>query len=113
MLPFRKMTPPNKPVYDLAVIQSKFRARPCQGIIRQEAADGAREMGLKEQDIRQCLGSLTITSFHKSLLATHPVAAAQGLWQDAYKPEYKGNRIYMKVQLNAAGTAIIVQFKRR
>jgi hypothetical protein len=107
------MPPPSKPVYDLAEIQLKFRAKPCQGYITQEAADGAREIGLRERDILQCLGSLTQNSFFKAMLATNAAAAAQGLWQDVYRPEYKGIRIYMKLQISAAGQAAVVQFKRR
>lgn len=93
-------------------IQAKFRAVPRQGYITQGASNGARECGLREKDILECLESLSLNSFHKSMLATNEEAAAQGLWQDVYRPDFRGMRLYMKVQIRPNGQATIIQFKK-
>jgi hypothetical protein len=104
---FRRKKP--KPAYDLAEIQSQFRNK--QGSITREAADGARAMGLAEKDIYQCIESLSDSDLHKSMPATNPEAAKAGLWQDVYRPMYESMQVYLKLQLNRFGRAILIQFK--
>jgi hypothetical protein len=36
-----------------------------------------------------------------------------GLWQDVYHSEFYGVELYIKLQISSAGTAVVVQFKRR
>jgi hypothetical protein len=36
-----------------------------------------------------------------------------GLWQDVYHKRYGVNDLYIKLQIDADGRAVIIQFKRR
>ena len=41
---------------------------------------------------------------------TMPAEKRAGLWQDVYRLSFCGVRVYLKVQMNAAGQAVIVSF---
>lgn len=110
--------PPRKevPKYDLRTIQAKVASGDRkQFVITQLAADEARStLGFSEREIRDCIAQLDVAShFYKPMPATSPVAAQKGLWQDVYRTHYLGEHIYIKLQLDPRGVAVVVQFKRK
>ena len=42
---------------------------------------------------------------------TYPLDRIRSLWQDVYRLSFRGVRVYLKVQMNAAGHAVVVSFK--
>ena len=97
------------PTYDLSEIQTKVRA----GLywITSSARQGAAAAGLAETDIVACVLSLTAADFYKTMEAE----AAQGLWQDVYRPAYGRPAVdlYVKLQLAQDGDAVVISFKAR
>ena len=95
------------PTYDLEdirklILQEKF-------FVTLTAVEGAASLGLDDGDIRDCVTKqMNETHFYKTM----PAERAPGLWQDVYKIRYAGHRLYIKVQVNAAGRAVIVSFKQ-
>ena len=65
-------------------------------------------MGFLDDDIVDCiLNHLSSTHFYKTM----PADKAAGLMQDVYKITYESKRVYLKLQINKAGVAVIVSFK--
>ena len=99
------MTAPPSPTYDLSEIQVKVQA----GLYRITfaARRGAAHLGLGEDDIVACVLSLNVADFHKTMEAE----AAPGLWQDVYRSAYEQIAVYVKLQVEHEGTAIVISFK--
>ena len=99
------MTAPRHPTYDLGEVQAKVRA----GLywITFTARHGAASLGLGEDDVVACVLSLSATDFYKTMEAD----AAPGLWQDVYRPSYKQLALYVKLQIELDGDAIVISFK--
>lgn len=73
------------------------------------ALETAGLMGFFEDAITDCvLSQLSVTHFYKPM----PAKKAPGLMQDVYKITYEGHRVYLKVQIDYGGNAVIVSFKR-
>ena len=65
-------------------------------------------MGFYEDDICDCiLNFLAETYFYKSM----PSENCPGLWQDVYKINYQGTRVYLKLQISFAGRTVVISFK--
>lgn len=63
---------------------------------------------LDDEDILDCiLTHLLPSHFYKTMAAEQ----RPGLMQDVYKITYEGKRVYLKLQINRAGLAVIVSFK--
>lgn len=98
------------PTYDLSLVkrlmvESAFR-------ITLTALNGLGELGFDSEDVRQCIGLLGPSDFHKTM----PSIQMEGLWQDVYKPSYCGHDIYLKIQVvdqYGAGLVVVVSFKRK
>ena len=71
------------------------------------ARQDALDMGFDSEDVRDCVLALDETHFYKYM----PAEKAPGLWQDVYKIGYEGIRVYLKLQINFAGNAVIISFK--
>ena len=108
-------SPKQAPKYDLRIIQARVASGdPRQYVITQLAADEARAtLGFSERQIKDCIAQLDASHFYKPMPATNPVAAAKGLWQDVYRIEYLGARVYLKLQLTNGDVAVVIQFKRK
>ena len=102
------MSPPKQPTYDLLLIQKKVGRR-FERVITGTAADGARALGLAEEQIIECVLSLDSSMFFKTM----PAEQCPGLWQDVYRAPYQGQLIYVKLQVSTQGKAVIVSFKRK
>jgi motility quorum-sensing regulator/GCU-specific mRNA interferase toxin len=91
--------------YDLGEIQAKVRA----GLywITVSARRGAAALGLTEADIVSCVLSLSAAEFYKTMEAE----AVPGLWQDVYRPLYHQTALYVKLQIERGGDAIVISFK--
>lgn len=77
-------------------------------LIRVSALQTAALMGFVGDDIIDCImNHLSPTHFYKTMLAE----SVPGLMQDVYKITYESKRVYLKLQVNQAGAAVIVSFK--
>ena len=96
---------PPAPTYDLGEIQAKVQA----GLywVTVSARRGAAAVGLSEPDIVSCVLSLRAADFYKTMEAE----AAPGLWQDVYRPVYHQTALYVKLQVERDGDAIVISFK--
>jgi len=99
------VTAPRAPTYDLREIQAKVRA----GLywITYSARRGGSAIGFSEEDIVSCVLSLRGPDFYKTMEAD----AAPGLWQDVYRPVYGQTALYVKLQIERDGDAIVISFK--
>lgn len=77
-------------------------------IITVSAFQTAALMGFVGDDIIDCIvNHLSPTHFYKTMLAE----SVSRLMQDVYKITYESKRVYLKLQVNKAGIAVIVSFK--
>lgn len=96
------------PTYELAEIRSLIAG----GFywITKSAMDGAFALGFDDQDIRDCVGLLNETHFHKTM----PSQKMVGLMQDVYGITYEQKPIYLKIQIRKARKdvcAVVISFK--
>ena len=72
------------------------------------ALETAALMNFLDDDIVDCVTNyLSESHFYKTMPATQ----ISGLMQDVYKIRYEGRRVYIKLQINEAGCAVVVSFK--
>lgn len=95
----------HQPTYALQTIQSLVNEG--KFFIRESALTGAFALGFDRYDIVSCILEMDEGDFHKTM----PSQKVAGLMQDVYKPVYLGQRLYVKVQLNLMGTAVVISFK--
>lgn len=100
------MNPPT-PTHDLAVIHERVAV----GFVhhRPEALLSAFALEFSRADIDECVLALTLQDFHKTMPAHNP--RWKGRWQDVYKPTFRGQRLYVKIQLFPGQRVFIVSFK--
>src|SRR5271168_4310660 len=73
-----------------------------------KALQTALLMGFLDEDITECIVNfLEPSHFYKTM----PSEQVAGLMQDVYKITYEGKRVYLKLQINRSGHAVIVSFK--
>ena len=65
-------------------------------------------MGFSDEDITDCVVNFLEPSHFYKTMAAEQMA---GLMQDVYKITYEGKRVYLKLQINKSGHAVIVSFK--
>lgn len=95
-----------KPTYDLSHIQECISER--RFVITGTATDGAAELGFGAKEIVECIvNQLNASHFYKTM----PADKAPGFWQDVYLITYCQQRLYIKLQINARGKAVIISFK--
>lgn len=66
-------------------------------------------MGWGRDEILQCVQQLTRSDFYKSMTSHHN----SQLWQDVYRPIFKGKDLYVKVQILPGEQSIVISFKER
>ena len=99
-----------RPTYDLELVQQLIGQGPLSCLITVAAREGARDCGFSEpDDIDEVILALSPANFYKTMEAEK----CPGRWQDVYHSEFYGVELYIKLQINSAGTAVVVQFKRR
>lgn len=95
-----------KATYDLSHVQECISER--EFVITLTAAEGAAELGFGAKEIVECIvNQLNASHFYKTM----PADKAPGLWQDVYLITYSRQRLYIKLQINAQGKAVIISFK--
>ena len=73
----------------------------------QSAKNGAAEMGLNADELRDVVAGLTAQDFYKSM-TTH---ASHTAWQDVYRPVTRLGAAYVKVTVYPEENLIVVSFK--
>jgi hypothetical protein len=106
-----------QPTYDLEEIKRLVRGGAACYRIEPIAVNGAGALKLDEKDIVACVLALDCRprreggDFHKTMASnTRP-----GTFQDVYRPQYLGRRIYCKLQImttKRGDVAAVIQFKR-
>ena len=77
-------------------------------LITSSALQSAALMGFLDEDITDCIVNfLQPSHFYKTMASEQ----RSGLMQDVYKITFEGKRIYLKLQINQSGRAVIVSFK--
>lgn len=100
------MADPPRPQYDLEQIKLLLRMR--RYTITVNAARTAMALGFDEDDIYDCVASLTPAMLFKSMLSEQ----RKGMWQDVYYTELDGRLLYVKLQLEPGDEwAIVISFK--
>ena len=93
------------PYYDL----EKWKSIAATGYYRitYSALSDGRHIGFDDEDILDCCFQLDDNDFYKPMKAI----TAPDLWQDVYKITYESVRLYVKIQINDSGKAVVVSFK--
>lgn len=95
-----------EPSYSLHQIRELFQ----QGRFRiaRTAFETALLISLVDEDIVDCITChLNESHFYKTM----PAEKVPGLMQDVYKIRYEGWRIYLKLQIDRDGRAVVISFK--
>jgi motility quorum-sensing regulator / GCU-specific mRNA interferase toxin len=72
------------------------------------ALQSAVLMGFLDEDITDCIVNfLQPSHFYKTMASEQK----SGMMQDVYKITFEGKRVYLKLQINQSGLAVIVSFK--
>lgn len=96
------------PTYDLGEIQRLIAAGPETRRITAIASAGGVELGADPPVLLRAVLSLDEACFYKTM----PSTGTPGLWQDVYHLRWRGNEVYVKLQIDS-GIAVVVQFKRK
>lgn len=95
-----------EPSYSLPVLRQLVSTENYR--ITVSALESAALMELDDADIVECiLDHLNESHFYKTM----PSTSVRGLMQDVYKIAFQGRRIYLKLQINASQTAVVISFK--
>lgn len=97
------------PTYDLEEVQRLVGQGPISCKVSQAALYGGRAVGFNYGRIIEAVLSLQPTDFYKTM----PSEQAPGLWQDVYHLSYGEASLYVKLQINQNGEAIVIQFKEK
>jgi motility quorum-sensing regulator/GCU-specific mRNA interferase toxin len=105
MLPFNEHTP----TYDLQQVQQLIGQGELSRVISHAAAEAADKLDFSREDVVEAVLSLAPGDFYKSMEAER----LPGLWQDVYHLRYRGIDLYIKLQIDTKGRAVVIQFKRK
>ena len=95
------------PSYDLAHIKKVFSA--VENLRWTKVAkQGALDLNFSNQDVVDAIQALTSSDFYKSMPPEHRKFVA---WQDVYKSHFKGEKLYIKFQVNKR-KELLLSFKR-
>lgn len=97
--------------YNLSEIKLVFSRSEELGITNRmtvSSRDGARALGFSDEDIIAVIQSLTRSDFYKSMTSKNN----HSIWQDVYKPSYKGIDLYVKFTRDEQnGFYLLISFK--
>jgi hypothetical protein len=105
MLPFYERSP----TYDLQQVQRLVGQGPLSYKISSAAMMGGKELFIDRHAIVDVVLSLERDHFYKTMEAE----LFPGLWQDVYHLRVGGVELYIKLQIDEDGRAVVIQFKRR
>jgi hypothetical protein len=93
------------PTYQLSEIRDLIQK--CLWAITSTAQSTAFEIGFDDIDIIECIrDELRESHFYKTM----PSEKVPGLWQDVYRIRFRGQNIYLKLQITRK-KAVIISFK--
>lgn len=95
-----------KPHYPLALVK-RLIADKQHDPFTQSAKNGAAEMGLDSDELREIIKALVARDFYKSM-TTH---TSHQVWQDVYRPVTRLGVAYVKVTIYPQENLIVVSFK--
>lgn len=95
-----------KPSFALADIKAAFTdpARLNRSFVSKQGAD---DLGVDDAGVVAAIQALTPADFEKSMTSM----ANSKVWQDVYKPDAGGRRLYVKFTLDARGALFLISFK--
>ncbi len=99
------MRRPN-PYYPLPTIHDA--ARKGRYLITYTALKDASQLGLGPDEIVSSVLAITEVDFYKSM----PSRQRPEAFQDVYRPTQDGLHLYVKLQLDSRGKAVVISFKR-
>jgi len=105
MLPSKE----NTPTYDLQQVQWLVGQGELTRVISEAAFVGADELGFDREELVEAVLSLDPNDFYKSMESER----FPGLWQDVYHLSFEGAELYIKLQMDAKGRGVVIQFKKR
>ena len=97
------------PTYDLERIQQLVGQGLVSYRVTAAARYGAAELGLSEDELVEIVLSLTPSHFYKSMESEQ----LPGLWQDVYHFPHGAAVLYVKLQIDPLGRAVIIQCKEK
>lgn len=97
-----------RPHYQLQMVLL-VASEPARVRFTQVAYHGAVELGLEEADMYAAVRCLHSTVFYKSMTTY----GDHTIWQDIYRPSYKGRQLYIKLTMLETERLLVVSFKRR
>lgn len=105
MLPFDEHTP----TYDLQQVQWLVGQGPTTCRVTGAALYGGEAVGMDRSAVVATVLSLEPSDFHKTMEAD----LCPGLWQDVYHHRVNELELYIKLQVDQSGRAVVIQFKQR
>lgn len=105
MLPYDEHTP----TYELQKVQWLVGQGPLSYKISSAAMMGGKKLAIDRHAIVDVVLSLETDHFYKTMEAK----LFPGLWQDVYHLQVGGVELYIKLQIDDDGRAVVIQFKRR
>jgi len=105
MLPYNKYTP----TYDLRQVQWLVGQGELTCWISDAALVGGDALLIDRDGIVDIVLSLEPNDFYKTMEAVR----CPGLWQDVYHRSFGEVELYIKLQIDHLGRAVVIQFKRR
>ena|SRR5215218_3292482 len=107
MLPFNQER--RTPTYDLEEVQRLAGQGPISCTVSRTAILAATDLRLAYEHVIEAVLLLKPLDFYKTMQSER----IPGLWQDVYRSLYRGLDLYIKLQINADGMAVVIQFKER
>ena len=95
-----------KPTFALAEIKAAF-ADPARLNRSYVSKQGADDLGLDDAAVVAIIQALTPKDFEKSMTSM----ANSKVWQDVYKPDAGGRRLYVKFTFDARRALFLISFK--
>jgi hypothetical protein len=105
------MLPSDKrlPTYDLDEIQRLVGQGELSRFVTEAAAEEAERLGFVLDDVVEAVLLLSPENFYKTMEASR----FPGRWQDVYHLSFRGVPLYIKLQIDNCGRAVVIQFKRK
>ena len=101
-------TEKRKPHYVLSRVQALVQNSATRAFTS-SSEDDAAKLGWGREEIVQCVLQLTHRDFYKSMTSYLNTK----LWQDVYRPTFRGVDLYVKVQILLEERVVVISFKER
>ena len=97
-----------RPSYPLTLLKAAF-ADPATLNLTATAMLGARALGMGNAEIVAMIQALASTDFDKSMTCW----ADHRVWQDVYRPAWRGKRLYVKFTKDEIGRLLLISLKEQ